>query len=438
MLPQLTHLPMLRLACPLVCGLSLFVASGCASVGGRSPKLADRTPSLRSRDTKLAESDRSDQVVSFRPPSRSSAAATDSQEESFSGHTAALPTASPAGLDQRQAAKVAQAGYEDRSQATVKSTIDDSDDPRAGVIDAHYRSDRDAADNPIQLQGLQTITDPSDDQTSHGGLDWEQHPHQTGAHQTEPTANGITFTSHQAHQASSPWQADLNQLIAKAERELEAISPPTAESLAEYRRLQVHLRLLHLLARHPEQAITAIPSLDAADTEYWQEMFWAITYALDEQSSPRDRAAQTIPPLNNALRRLRQQADLSIRNSAFCEEISYFGNYKRFPREEFVPGQAVLLYAEIENFRSELSSEGEYRTRLSSLVEIVSPTGQIGWKKSFAATEDICRNPRRDYFHNYQFNIPDRLPLGPHTLRLTVVDELSGKQATSTIKFVVK
>lgn len=415
---------MLRLACPLVCGLSVFVASGCASVGIRSPKLGDRTPSIRSRDSKLAESDRSDQVVSFRPPNRSVATEADPHEDGFSGHAPSLPSISSARPDRRPTAEITSAGYDD-------------EDPH-GVIDAHYRSDRDASDNPIQLQGLQTIADPSTDQSSHGGLDWAQHPHHTDAQQSEPNTNGITFTSHQAGQASSAWQAELNQLIARAERELEAITPPTAESLAEYRRLQVHLRLLHLLARHPEQAITAIPSLDPADTEYWQEMFWAITYALDEQSSPRDRAAQTIPPLNNALRRLRQQADLSIRNSAFCEEISYFGNYKRFPREEFVPGQAVLLYAEIENFRSELSSEGEYRTRLSSLVEIVGPSGQIGWKKSFPATEDICRNPRRDYFHNYQFNIPDRLPLGSHTLRLTVVDELSGKQATSTIKFVVK
>lgn len=124
-------------------------------------------------------------------------------------------------------------------------------------------------------------------------------------------------------------------------------------------------------------------------------------------------------------------------NTAFCEEISYYGNYKRFPREEFVPGQPVLLYAEIENFRSDPSPTGEYRTLLRSLVEIYGPTGKLVWYKSFAATEDLCRNPRRDYFHNYQFSMPDR-PLGPHTLKLTVVDELSGKQATSTIKFMLK
>ena len=69
---------------------------------------------------------------------------------------------------------------------------------------------------------------------------------------------------------------------------------------------------------------------------------------------------------------------------------------------------------------------------------IVGANGQIRWKKSFAATEDLCRNPRRDYFHNYQFTIPERLPMGPHTLNLTVVDELSGKQATCALKFMVK
>src|SRR5204863_10120433 len=131
-----------------------------------------------------------------------------------------------------------------------------------------------------------------------------------------------------------------------------------------------------------------------------QEMIWALADSLDakEQLTPRERAGEAISRVSAALRMLREQADLSIRNAAFCEEISYFGNYKRFPKEEFVPGQPVLLYAEIENFRSEPSDTGEYRTLLRSMIEIVSATGQIRWKKNFSATEDICRNPRRDYF----------------------------------------
>ena len=425
----------------LLLGLGLCAACGCASVGaGRATKLSERTPWGRSRVGKESVTKNDDSaVVSFRAPRRDPETAADSKETSFSGHSAEHPTVTANGPDRETL--VTRAGYEDETRRTLKSKTD-SIEFESGVIDAHYRSDRNASDNPIQLQGLQAISEPTESEEPWGIDEWSKRPKQAEVQQVnlEPDPTSIGLTSHHANQPPSPWQAELDQLIVRAERELASLSPRNADTAAEYRRLQVHLRFLYLLARHPEQALTVIPSLDPADQEYWQEMVWAITNSLDpdEQLSSRDRAAHTIPRINNALRRLREQADLSIRNSAFCEEISYYGNYKRFPREEFMPGQPVLLYAEIENFRSEPSTTGEYRTLLRSLVEIVGPNGQIRWKKSFAATEDLCRNPRRDYFHNYQFNVPDRLPLGPHTLRLTVVDELSGKQATSLIKFMVK
>jgi hypothetical protein len=442
MMPSnISGLAMFRSVGLLVLGLGLCAACGCASVGaGRSTKLTERASWGRSRVEKesVTKNDKS-AVVSFRAPRRDPETPADSKDSSFPGHSAELPLVSSGSSDRESL--VTRAGYEDESPRTLNSKTD-SVEFESGVIDAHYRSDRDASDNPIQLQGLQAISESMDAEDPGGIDEWAQRPKDAPVQQADLDSHvtGVSLTSHQANPPPSPWQAELDQLIVRAERELASLSPRNADTAAEYRRLQVHLRFLYLLARHPEQALTVIPSLDPADQEYWQEMVWAITNSLDpdEQLSPRDRAAHTIPRINNALRRLREQADLSIRNSAFCEEISYYGNYKRFPREEFVPGQPVLLYAEIENFRSEPSTTGEYRTLLRSLVEIVGPNGQIRWKKSFAATEDLCRNPRRDYFHNYQFTIPDRLPLGPHTLRLTVVDELSGKQATSMIKFMVK
>ena len=64
--------------------------------------------------------------------------------------------------------------------------------------------------------------------------------------------------------------------------------------------------------------------------------------------------------------------------------------------------------------------------------------GDLRKQIDFAATEDLCRNYRRDYFHNYQFTIPDRIPLGPHTLKLTVFDELSGRMVSYTTNFNVQ
>uniref|UniRef100_A0A7C2JWK0 GWxTD domain-containing protein n=1 Tax=Schlesneria paludicola TaxID=360056 RepID=A0A7C2JWK0_9PLAN len=241
--------------------------------------------------------------------------------------------------------------------------------------------------------------------------------------------------------ATSTWLEELERTTAFLEREVAAIQPgTTAEEQAAYVRKHVALRMLYLMGNHQERALTTIPGLPPAEQEFWQQLFWGMSNALDTEHipQPKDRATQTIAQLNAAMRRLQEQADLQIRNVAFCRQILYFGNYERFPRDEFRPGQEVLLYAEIDNFKSEPTADGQYRTLLRSTLEILSPSGELRKVIDFPATEDLCRNYRRDYFHNYQFVIPDRLPLGPHTLKLTVFDELSGKMCSYSANFVVK
>ncbi|WP_397569817.1 hypothetical protein [Schlesneria sp. T3-172] len=238
-----------------------------------------------------------------------------------------------------------------------------------------------------------------------------------------------------------PWQDDLEALISRIEQELASTkSDLDGDRMNEHIRRHAHLRLLYLMAQRQEQALTAIPSVDNAQQEYWQQLLWAMSNSLDTAQFPDEveRAAKTVPPLSGALRQMREQAGLSIKNMTFCRKISYFGNYERFPRNEFTPGHEVLLYAEVENFVSAMTADGEYRTSLKSLIEIKDSEGQIVWTKGFPSTEDFCRNPRRDYFHNYQFYIPEGLSTGAYTLKLTIVDELSKKRASNSLSFVLK
>ncbi len=240
---------------------------------------------------------------------------------------------------------------------------------------------------------------------------------------------------------SLPWRAELERTIAALEQEVATLKPSsTPEAQNDYLRKHVALRQLYLLTDRQERALTAIPGIEPADQEFWQQVFWGMSNYMDVQHIPRsqDRASQTISQMSTAIRRLQEQADLQIRNVAFCRQIQYFGNYERFPRDEFRPGQEVLLYAEVENFKSEPTADGQYRTLLRSTIEILSPNGELRKQIDFAATEDLCRNYRRDYFHNYQFIIPERIPLGPHTLKLTVFDELSGRMVSYTTNFNVQ
>lgn len=238
-----------------------------------------------------------------------------------------------------------------------------------------------------------------------------------------------------------PWQSNLDQLIAEIERTLAQSKPdPELDRQSEYTRRQAYLRLLYMMSQRQEQALTAIPGIAPNQQEFWQQMIWAMSNELDAVQFPDsgERATQAVSPLNSALKQLREEAHLSIKNMTFCRKISYFGNYERFPKSEFTPGQEVLLYTEIENFVSVPTNEGEYRTSLKSTIEIADGKGAVVWQRSFPATEDFCRNPRRDYFHSCKFHIPEDIATGTYSLKLTIADELSQKRVSSALNFVVK
>jgi hypothetical protein len=98
----------------------------------------------------------------------------------------------------------------------------------------------------------------------------------------------------------------------------------------------------------------------------------------------------------------------------------------------------VLLYAEVDNFKSEPTADGPYRAILKSTIEIFDSRGVLVQKMPFQPTEDLCASPRRDYYNSYEFVVPTQISLGPHTLKLTVEDQLSQKVASYTVNFTVK
>ena len=243
--------------------------------------------------------------------------------------------------------------------------------------------------------------------------------------------------------ASGAWTEQLQQLTATAESEVAKLTPGPSENERQvYIERHVYLRMLYLMAGQQERALQYIPGIDPADQEFWQQVFWGTANYFDRQGiqNAADRAAQTTAQFNAAVLRLKEKANLELRNLSFCHTISSFGNYERYPRDEFSPGQPVLLYAELANFHCELTADGRYRTLVRSSIEIYKPgaQGELIEKIEYRPTEDVCRNHRRDYFHSYQIDVPRKLALGPHVMKLTIEDQLSQKVATSSLNFTVK
>lgn len=240
-------------------------------------------------------------------------------------------------------------------------------------------------------------------------------------------------------------RADLQRLIAVAEADAATLKLGPRPSDSErrlYIEKHVALRMLYLMAGQQERALQAIPAIDPGDQEFWQQMFWSIANYFDGQNVPDrgHRAALAATQLRTAIDRLQESARLELRNVAFCHKITSFGNYERFDRDEFTPGQPVLMYAELSNFKSTPASGGKYLTRVRSTVEIYNAAGGLVTRFPFPETEDLCLNHRRDYYHSYEFNVPaeGKITLGPHTLKLIVEDRLSEKVAEETLRFTVK
>jgi hypothetical protein len=237
------------------------------------------------------------------------------------------------------------------------------------------------------------------------------------------------------------WHSELQKIVMAAATEAgqTSVGSSDAEKLA-YIQKQVNLRMLYLLSGQPARALEPIAGLEPADQEFWQQVFWGMSNYFDKSAiaDPSDRATQTIAQLRAAVHKLQEKSKLELRNVAFCDKIENYGRYERFKRDEFTPGQQVLLYAEVENFKSEPTADGPYRAILKSTIEIFDSHGAVEKKMPFAPTEDLCASPRRDYYNSYEFVMPPQISLGPHTLKLTVEDQLSQKVATYTVNFTVK
>ena len=139
-----------------------------------------------------------------------------------------------------------------------------------------------------------------------------------------------------------------------------------------------------------------------------------------------------------AVNKLQEKSKLELRNVSFCNKIENYGRYERFKRDEFTAGQPVLLYAEVENFKSEQATDG-YRAILKSTIEIFDTPRNARAKACPSRPTRISARARAATTTTaMSLRFPSRSALGPHTLKLTVEDQLSQKVASYTVNFTVK
>ena len=234
--------------------------------------------------------------------------------------------------------------------------------------------------------------------------------------------------------AEGTWQQHLDAAIRDLDRQVQA-SPQDSEALANH----VHLRLLDLAAGRRDDALKPIPGLSPAQQDYWSKQLFALATYLDSQrvSDPGRRAAEAGIHLNRAVASLAEQSPLVVRNLAFCTDVQSYGVLKRVEPAEFKPGQQLLLYAEVENFKCEETAHG-FHTSLEARYQILDSQGRRVAHDDLPLTEEDCQNRRRDFFVHYFLTLPKSIYDGSYRLELTIEDKLAKKIGQSTIDFSVK
>jgi len=247
-------------------------------------------------------------------------------------------------------------------------------------------------------------------------------------------AGGEVMATSYEPRVPGDWRLPLADAVRVLESKVSA-EPQSAEQIAEHARL----RMLYLTQGRRDDAMRPIPGLSPAMQDFWANEFCGLAALLDPQQTPdaMRRAGEAERHLSTALDRLSESAPLLVRNLAFVTDVQSYGAYKQFDAYLFQPGQRVLLYAEIENFKSKETARG-FHTALQSSHQILDSRGQRVTEHDFGTNEEYCRNPRRDFFIGYEFYLPKQIYAGKYTLQLTVTDLNSDKIAQSTIDFTVR
>jgi hypothetical protein len=194
--------------------------------------------------------------------------------------------------------------------------------------------------------------------------------------------------------------------------------------------------LRYYQADSPDRATQALDPIDPGNRDMLKAILplAARLGASDGKPANAEEVAATVAYLEAAAAALRPNAALRIARLCYCRPVqapTRFGVYQPLEgRHAFRPGEVVAVYVEMRNFTCEPKGD-MYQTHLGSKVEVLDAAGQRAHRFDFDAA-DASLSPRQDYCHVGRFLLP-RLPAGDYTLRLTVTDRPTKREAQASL-----
>jgi hypothetical protein len=193
-----------------------------------------------------------------------------------------------------------------------------------------------------------------------------------------------------------------------------APAPPVEEPLVT--------ALRSLIEKHPAEALEQIRQYDKSNQDLLMHL---LPLAVRLTQSSLDNLNPTelsliLDQLRALERPIAAKASLTIDKLCLVRrEAERFGVYEKLPDDYAYAagsgdqlGERVLVYAEFRNFLS-LAGANYCETHLMSTLEICDYQGHRVWRQDFPTPPDRSQTQRLDYFINYKFWAPARLPPGP-------------------------
>ena len=232
------------------------------------------------------------------------------------------------------------------------------------------------------------------------------------------------------------WKSRLDEAIELAEARLNQMKSPSDSG-------RVNLRLLKALRGQMEQVENAPGNFQLSENEaqYWQHQLEAITAMLQTPAGDNQAitdyhrhqtAHETLEHLRHAVAQLESIASLKVNSGQFCTEVTGFGQFKTFPSTVFSAGQRMLIYCEVENYKTiehQSVTGGDFRTRLRGSFAIYDVDGKVVQQAEFPSVDDVARKRRRDFYMYMPVTLAD-LPQGQYVLHALVEDIYGNKTAS--------
>ncbi len=133
---------------------------------------------------------------------------------------------------------------------------------------------------------------------------------------------------------------------------------------------------------------------------------------------------------------------LKITNTRLCRKCTYYGIYEEFPEYRFKLHKLprIIVYAELDNFRSQLEPDGRFLVKQQMAMAIYdaeSKTSEAVWQDTPRKLAVYSISELHDFFYANLLELPDEMQPGNYELEVTVTDLISKQKDSSRVPLIL-